>query len=274
MYQDRITVFIDILGFRNIISETENNEKFAQEIFDVLNSMSSEKIANEMFLEINKMDQNEEEMKELIEFQSLISNRLVQESSIQITHFSDSIVLSIGLENDMNAMSMIEYVCRLMYKLWRDFKILIRGGIAVGKLIHINNGALFGPAMVKAYDLESSLANYPRIILDDFCYNIIRNSQSYEIMKKLFIPFSGEKDSNGKTIKVRKGYEMNLATTFYHYLNSALALHPVKRNEIITEIQNAKSNLQSKFTDETPQRVKEKYEYLITQIDLYDYPKH
>jgi hypothetical protein len=270
MYQERITVFIDILGFRNIVSETANNEKFAQEIFNVLDSIRSENIANEMFLEINKMNQSDEEMIELRANQSLISNRLLQDSSIQITHFSDSIVLSIGLENDMYAVSMIEYVCRLIYKLWKDFKILIRGGMSVGKLTHINNGALFGPAMIKAYDLESSLAKYPRIILDDFCYNIIRNSQSYEIMKHLFIPFSGEKEN----IKVTRGYEMNLATTFYHYLNSALTLHPIKRNEVITEIRNAKLNLQAKFTDETSQRIKEKYEYLIAQIDVYDYPKH
>jgi hypothetical protein len=42
----------------------------------------------------------------------------------------------------------------------------IRGGLTVGSLIHIRNKIVFGPALNRAYELESRYANFPRIILD------------------------------------------------------------------------------------------------------------
>ncbi len=43
---------------------------------------------------------------------------------------------------------------------------LIRGGISIGRLFHSDN-FIFGDALIKAYELESKYAKYPRIILDD-----------------------------------------------------------------------------------------------------------
>ena len=44
--------------------------------------------------------------------------------------------------------------------------IVMRGGISVGKLLH-NEKYLFGPAFIDAYDIESNIAIYPRIICKD-----------------------------------------------------------------------------------------------------------
>lgn len=41
-YEQRITIFIDILGFRNIVKKTELDEEFTNKIFNILNSMKSE----------------------------------------------------------------------------------------------------------------------------------------------------------------------------------------------------------------------------------------
>ena len=272
MYENRITIFIDILGFRNIISKTNTDDEYARKIFEVLNSMKSEQVGNEMFLEINETEESKKEMKELKEMQALFSKALLGKSSIKITHFSDSIVLSIGLENDMYAMSLIEYVGRLIYRLWKDFKILIRGGASVDKLVHEENGALFGPSMVKAYDFETNLSNYPRIIFDDICFRIIKNSPSYKSMEKLFLPFSGEKEVNGKLIKIEKGLEMNLSTVFNHLINSHFTFHPEKRKEVFNEINNSIKHLTGIIEEVESQKVKAKYEYLITQIQECKYP--
>jgi hypothetical protein len=43
---------------------------------------------------------------------------------------------------------------------------LIRGGVAKGKLYHAN-GVVFGEAMVRAYQLESRVAVYPRVVVAD-----------------------------------------------------------------------------------------------------------
>jgi hypothetical protein len=244
MYEKRITFFIDILGFRNIVEKTKKDKNYSIEIFNVLNSMKSENIGNEMFLEINETEESKKEMDEIKKVQALFSKALMGESSIRITHFSDSIVLSIGLENDMYAMSLIEYVGRLIYRLWKDFKILIRGAVSVDDLVHIENGPLFGPAMVNAYDFETNLANYPRIIFDDFSFKIITHSPSYNLMNNLFIPFSDEKEINGKKIIISQGFEMNLATVFKHLMNSHFTLHPDKKNEVKNEIDSSIKHLE------------------------------
>jgi len=191
MYEKRITFFIDIIGFRNIIEKTETDHELENGIFSLLQSMNRDNIMKELFAEINVSNETEQEIIKLKEFQSLISSRLINDSSIQITHFSDSIVMSVGLENDMYAMSLIEYVGRIIYRLWKDFRILVRGGVSVDDLIHVENGPLFGPAMIKAYDYETHLAIYPRIVFDDTVFNIVGNSQSFRAMKDLFIDYSG-----------------------------------------------------------------------------------
>lgn len=43
---------------------------------------------------------------------------------------------------------------------------LIRGGISVGKIIHTRN-AVFGPALNRAYEIESTMAIFPRIVIDE-----------------------------------------------------------------------------------------------------------
>lgn len=44
--------------------------------------------------------------------------------------------------------------------------ILLRGALTIGEIYHDEN-MVFGPAMVEAYELESKVAEFPRIILHD-----------------------------------------------------------------------------------------------------------
>jgi hypothetical protein len=235
--------------------------------------MTSEKVSTELFFDTNVVECTDTEKNQTEELQKLLSTTLINKSSIKITHFSDSIVLSIELKNDMNTMSLIEYIGRLVYSLWRDFKILIRGGVSVDKLIHTENGALFGPAMVNAYDIETNLANYPRIVFDETSFSIIQNSPSFKTMKNLFIPFSEEKTINNKTYKIKNGCEINLATSLNHLLNSHFSSHPTKRKEILNEVDTSVFEL-ANLLKEAPNKVKEKYQYLIDQINKTEFPKH
>lgn len=266
MYENRITFFIDILGFRNIVSQTEKNAELENAIFLVLESMKAENIINEVFVEFNDIKDEKIDIEEVKKVRALFAKAMLSESSIKVTHFSDSIVMSIGLENDMYAMSLIEYIGRLIYRLWKDFKILIRGGVSVDKLVHIEGGPLFGPAMVKAYDFETHLSKYPRIILDDTVFNIVINSSSFPAMRNLFIDYSGNQIVNGKEISIKRGLEINLATSFKHYMNSHFTLHPKKREEVQNEINNSIIHLNSKMSETTNESIKEKYTYLIEQI--------
>jgi hypothetical protein len=54
--------------------------------------------------------------------------------------------------------------------------ILVRGGMTVGN-IYAAADLAYGPAFVRAYDLESKLANYPRIVLDPSLIKALRDDK-------------------------------------------------------------------------------------------------
>lgn len=149
-YQDRITIFIDILGFKELLNETidkegnSNNEAISK-LLDAYKTIRD-------VWDLDKVD-NEH---------SLIKKTSKQTK--QITTFSDCIVISFpAKERSEIFYTLLEVkwmIMRLIYK-----GILCRGAISYGKLIHTET-TLFGPALVEAYILESKAANYPRIILD------------------------------------------------------------------------------------------------------------
>jgi len=265
MYQKRVIAFIDILGFRNIVSKTANNQKLTEKIFAVLNAMKSENISNEMFIGMMP-GIPENELEDVKEVAALFSKALKGESSIQVTHFSDSIVISVGMENEMNVMSVLEYIGRLIYNLWNEFKILIRGAITIGELVHVENGALFGPAMVEAYDLETNLANYPRIIIDEYTSKCIKTSPIFEKMENLFMDFTNEKNVKDRIFKIENGLEINLVSSLNHLLNSQFAFNQEKKLEMESVLNNATLELTTLKMESNRWEVQEKYDYLIDLI--------
>lgn len=81
--------------------------------------------------------------------------------------------------------------------------LFVRGGVSVGDF-YINDDIVFGPALLYAHYVESNLACYPRIVLDDKTVNRLqRYIHNYDIapqQNKILI------DSDGKwflNIKLR-----------------------------------------------------------------------
>ena len=140
-YEDRLIIYIDILGFSNFInytSETRVN--------------SSDKI-----LRINN-------------FLNLIKkfftiNDIVLSKTRQVTSFSDLIVISINLNEIHNIDLEIKDIFYLLLTSYRN-GFLLRGAIVYGKLIHTEN-TIFGPGLINAYEKERTIAKYPRVIIDD-----------------------------------------------------------------------------------------------------------
>jgi hypothetical protein len=54
---------------------------------------------------------------------------------------------------------------------------LLRGGLTVGDLLHTTKHVV-GPAMVAAYDLESRVAKYPRVIVDTKLLEVARAARA------------------------------------------------------------------------------------------------
>jgi hypothetical protein len=52
---------------------------------------------------------------------------------------------------------------------------LVRGGLALGFICH-SGGLVFGPGLAEAYELESKVAKYPRIVVDDFVMEALKQA--------------------------------------------------------------------------------------------------
>jgi hypothetical protein len=142
IYTDRIIAFIDILGFKKLITDT------------VVGSQSETEAAFNKLLDLyNNIEKHlREQLEEIIE-------------DIEITRFSDCIVISVPAQNKDCLFEMCISLLHFQFGIFNKHKILMRGGITQGKLVHTDK-RLFGPAMNRAYQLESQLSIYPRIIID------------------------------------------------------------------------------------------------------------
>jgi hypothetical protein len=84
--------------------------------------------------------------------------------SLSRSNFSDTIVFSCSPEPS-DVRLMIEDIRRFWMHLIQ-LGHYVRGAIALGDARH-DESAVYGPALVEAYRLESSVASYPRIVVSD-----------------------------------------------------------------------------------------------------------
>lgn len=87
-----------------------------------------------------------------------------QQSNYSASAFSDNIVMSIVPTLGYELLEMVHFASNLSLHLLHA-GVLTRGGITFGE-IHHKGSVVYGPALVRAYELESQVANYPRIIMD------------------------------------------------------------------------------------------------------------
>jgi len=159
-YEDRIVAFIDILGFKELVKKSESNSKIIETLNTTLQYLKTWERPNQWnldFVEIEKSTQRKG------------IEKFILKDRTNVTTFSDSIVVSVKIEEDnINEMlsSLITNLSYMGSELMKN-EILIRGAITIGKLIHNDNGAVFGNALIEAYELESKCSKYPRIIISN-----------------------------------------------------------------------------------------------------------
>lgn len=176
-YTERIVAFIDVLGFKDIVDESEKNIEKLQLIFETLTSLKKWEVPDKWGIELIEIEESAQK-KGVDNFQI--------ENDVQCTCFSDSIVVSVSIcnqaANEVLA-TLITNLALIGAKLITE-GILIRGGITVGNLIHTKDGTIIGKAFIDAYQLENSAAIYPRIILsnkmiEQLNYPIYHKNKSY-----------------------------------------------------------------------------------------------
>ena len=147
-YEERLCLFLDILGFKSIVGESvqekQESTKSTHRRFDVLRIHSA----------LSAIDRAIKP--------SGPTFGGIGKSSKQVTQFSDSIVVSYTLDEKSAVFDMLYDMYFLQIELVQR-GILVRGAITSGKLFH-DKQIVFGPALVEAAELEK-LAMYPRVIL-------------------------------------------------------------------------------------------------------------
>lgn len=138
-YQDRLCLFLDILGFSALVKGKDCN------------------IVHQVVRKIKK------DLKSSKEYMEKIGSDPIA------TTFSDCIVLSVEAKStnvEQAANILVTATVKMLQDTYLNQAIALRGGMAYGKLYHHRTKGVFGPVMIKAYELESQFADWPRVIFD------------------------------------------------------------------------------------------------------------
>jgi hypothetical protein len=145
-YEKRIFAFVDILGFADLVEDSEHDTTKILRIYrllDLAKSMTQLPVNYKFeYLQV-----------ELAKFRSHI--------------FSDTITMSCPYESFDYFNAMIAWIMWYQYFMWAEEGIFLRGSIVHGNIFDEENSPIiFGSAMVAAYRLETKKAKWPRILVD------------------------------------------------------------------------------------------------------------
>ena len=141
MYEERVVVFIDILGFKDLIYKSKENTDRIGEIVRVINKL------HDLCGQTGMDDDPQNGFK----------------YDRQVSVFSDNIVIS--YKEVGPALYYLVREAMVIQIALQYLGIFVRGGLTIGKLHH-NGNTVIGPALISAYELESKTAIYPRIVAD------------------------------------------------------------------------------------------------------------
>jgi len=255
MYQNKFIAFIDILGFGALVEQSAKVPNIASSIHEALLSMDPNLLKKSMYCSVNEENVTKEKLAETRKLAEMMGERLQKRSPITISYFSDSLVLSANADDAVGSQTILELLAKLSIKLWDKHSLLIRGGITLGELVHDDNGPLFGPAMNRAYLLESEKAVTPRIIFDKECIQAYRKINTFEIFDTL--------------INEDEQYcYMSLPSSFrYIITSSTLGNYNTKELEIVERARvETASKIQSIIESNPPKRIKDKYIWLKEEL--------
>jgi hypothetical protein len=156
-YPEKVVTFIDILGFSELVRKIGDDDALHKKLNHALTWFNAFKSSSEQ------------------------SN--TAQSKLQITTFSDSVVIS-GDHSDIHS---IFWTSLMLQAELLGVGVLLRGGVSKGRLVHKSN-LLYGEGMLRAYALESKVAVYPRIVVDESL--VAQINQNYQ---KIFL----RKDTDG-----------------------------------------------------------------------------
>jgi hypothetical protein len=175
LFQNYLIVFLDILGQRNILREikdlpTNDNDKeiFLDKIRKTIGKVHKLRSAFQSFFDDSNAHVPNSDLVPPEHRQEFL---LARKSEVYYYGFSDSIIVAVPLmSNDENYTAMNGVCSALLATCGIGFlslaaTITLRAGLDVGVGTRIEGQEIYGPALERAYYIESNLAEYPRFVL-------------------------------------------------------------------------------------------------------------
>lgn len=257
MYEERFIAFVDILGFGELVNRSAITPDLPQKILDALTAMHPTEIEANLVTTVNLELIPAEKVEQARETARYLSSIQQKMHPVSINYFSDSLVLSARTDDTIASQMVLDLLTKISAMMWMSHRILLRGGVTVGKLVHIQGGPMFGPAMNQAYYLESKKAHHPRFLIDKHCIERYRTVDTFRLFES-FIQEDGDY------------YYASLATAFKHILNdSSLTMSGEKVlrkfRQSMLDAPAEIENLREQFKDDD--RVRPKYEWLAKEFE-------
>lgn len=153
VYESRIVAFLDIVGFSALVAATKDDSQKENDLIQTMRSVHRY-------------------------FDALSGE------SFRVTVFSDSIVISVN--RDVSVGDFFVAMAKYLFYSMKETGLVIRGAITQGKIFH-ENSVILGPAMVRAYELESRSAIYPRVILDpEVAFDLSGQARIFKVVERDF----------------------------------------------------------------------------------------
>lgn len=146
-YEERYVAFIDILGFKNLVKDAEQDSTLLEKLVSILQGYEEYLKSSE---EIDTIGQ-------------CTPNKFLL-NMFRIVSFSDCVVIS--TKNDITGLVLITTLITLMYNKLLYRGIFTRGALSKGKLIHTPSIVL-GAGLNNVVEFEKTAAIYPRILIDE-----------------------------------------------------------------------------------------------------------
>jgi hypothetical protein len=114
-------------------------------------------------------------------FYENIMNEIKNTSQIKVRIFSDNILICKEIDEknpEVAIYKVISVIEKIEFEQFKIGALFLRGSFVVGDL-HFSENFVYGPALLKAYELESKTAIYPRVIVDESVLKIIKSENTF-----------------------------------------------------------------------------------------------
>jgi hypothetical protein len=178
IYQNRVVVFLDVLGFQEklyqfekeaeiLLEQERNNDYENLDKGQLLHSIKANEFINTFLDAISKVDKNK----------------------FNYYLFSDNICITVNHDTDNSILIELLMVISDLFYSFAQKGYFLRGGIDYGKFIDQQTIAL-GVPLITAYKLETNVAVYPRIVISENFKKIFDEytmSKKHETSSEIFI---------------------------------------------------------------------------------------